>query len=337
MNDLKDKNSINSLIAKVLSANAKPEEIAALETWKKAAAGNMKLFENSKKIWDAKTKDFNAINLAKDRESVKQKIIQKLSLQEKSTLSILIKVAAALFIPLVLGSGYLLYDKFKVDVTPQIVSISSQHGSITECLLTDGTKVVLNKNTTLKYNTGFSVNNRSVYLEGEAYFDVEKNEKLPFIVNANKCNVTVLGTEFNVKAYANENVVETTLDEGAIQFTAKNKGKTNSLKLKPGEQVLYDIASNEIVVKEVDTFMYSAWRFGKYIFKDETLENIAAELEKLYKVNISFATTDIKQFRFRGMLEHDHNVFDALDKIEKTTDLTYEINGRSILLKKKIN
>lgn len=328
-------NIIDRLIAKVLSNNATPKEINALEVWKNTSEFNQNIFKKSERVWRAKQDVFNRIDLNADREQVHQKIISKLSVSNKNIWNWVYRIAAVLFIPLLLGAGYLFYDLKVQEPEYKIFTIVSKESSLTQCYLADGTKVWLNKNSKIAYNSGFGIDNRNIDLDGEGYFEVTKNKDLPFVIKANKSQVKVLGTSFNVKAYKKQSLVEATLDEGSIEFTVNNRGKCNQLRLKPGEQVQFDVVENKITVAEVDGYMSSAWRYGKYIFKDETLENIAHEIEKIYKVHITFSDSSLKKLKFRGMLEHNHTVFDALEKIEKTTDLTYEIKGRNILLRSK--
>lgn len=132
--------------------------------------------------------------------------------------------------------------------------------------LQDGTVVWLNSETKMRYPVQFSGQNREVWLEGEAYFKVAKNEKQPFVVKTENMDVRVLGTEFNLKAYADEKWVQATLVRGEVAvFTGMDKSVRNTLK--PEQQAEWDIEKGKLDVKTVELDLYIAWKNGQFVFR----------------------------------------------------------------------
>lgn len=106
--------------------------------------------------------------------------------------------------------------------------------------------------------------------------------------------------------------------------------KKETIQLKPGEHAVYYRQEKKMVINKMDTYLLTAWRDGKYIFKDADLETITIHLEKLYSVHIHLSNDSLKHLRFRGMFEYNKNIFDALETLERTTNLKYKMNGRDI-------
>ena len=147
--------------------------------------------------------------------------------------------------------------------------------------LSDGTIVYLNSESELRYPVNFVGRDRRVYLSGEAYFDVTQNKEHPFIVEMKNSVVRVLGTSFDVRAYADEDEVLTTLVQGVVRFSA---GK-ESVVLEPGKQAILD-KLGQIETREVDTYLYTAWKEGVFAFKKQRLEEIMKVVARWYDVNV---------------------------------------------------
>ena len=165
-------------------------------------------------------------------------------------------------------------------------------------------------------------------MKGEAYLEVAKNEKRPFIIEVEGTQIEVLGTSFNVKAYDN---IETTLVEGKVRI------RTDSLTeaiLNPGDQGVVTKESDEIMVKQVDTRLYTSWVKGLFIFRSMTLEEIMKTFGRWYNVTVTFENNELKQRRFTGNLQRNEEINPHLDVISLTTDVEFEISGDKILVKK---
>lgn len=195
--------------------------------------------------------------------------------------------------------------------------------------LPDGSKVWLNAASELKFPVRFAGKKREVYLKGEGYFEVSKDTARPFVVHLNQADVTVLGTAFNINAYEEENHIYTTLAEGAVAFYSHQQDKR--LVLQPGMQSDMNLQTGATTLEEVDPAMYTAWTEGRYIFQSITLETMMRQLQRWYDFEIFYRKQDLKNYNFRGMLDRDMGIQEVLNIIEETTDVEFQINGRTIV------
>ena len=325
-------NYIDLLIANYLSGEASQTEKDKLNLWIGESPANKRLFEENKRIWKNSRSYFPASVIISDREKIKDQIIQQLSKSAK-TVSLqtwIYRVAAVLALPVMLGIGWYL-GSTELSSETQKCEVTAPKGQISKCVLADGTEVWLNAGSTLKYDAAFKGNLREVNLDGEAYFKVSKNKHKPFVVTTEHARIKVLGTIFNLKAYSGENKVETTLEEGSVVFSL-NESATKPVELKPGEQVVYNISEKKVIVGKVETYLHTAWKDGKFVFKDADLQAIIQELEKLYDVRIHLENDSLLKLHFRGMFEYEQNIFSALETLERTTNIKYRMTGRDIWL-----
>ena len=232
----------------------------------------------------------------------------------------LLSAAAILIIGLVIGS-LLFIQTQKPAITTQ--SISTPYGGKTNFILPDGSSVWLNSGSTFRYPSRFD-GERFVELTGEAYFNVEK-QKEPFKVKTKYGEVEVFGTEFNVKAYENESFY-TTLESGSVVFTNTN-GK--QAKLETGMQVVFD--SKNFNLRQVNTKLYTSWKDGQLIFRDEPLQNIITQLERWYNVKITLKDESIKNLKFNGTIEME-SFSEVLELIKVTTPIKYSFDRKTRLL-----
>lgn len=200
-------------------------------------------------------------------------------------------------------------------------------------VLTDGTKVWVNADSRLKFPVRFREDHREVYLlSGEAYFEVERDESKPFLVHTSRGCVKVLGTEFNVRDYPEEHRVVTTLVNGSVQFTGKDKKK---VVLEPGFQVVADSLTGTWDVREVNLKEYVGWRNGLYVFSHLTLEELMRVIERNYDVTVFFANEECKRLVFSGDLQKYETVEHFLRFIETGGDVRFVVKERTITVYKK--
>jgi hypothetical protein len=203
-------------------------------------------------------------------------------------------------------------------------------GGMYQVVLSDGTKVWLNSETSLTYPERFDGEQRIVQLEGEAYFEVTKDVK-EFIVKTNVADVTVLGTQFNVSSYKDNAFFSSTLVEGKIKLaTSHDKNKDNSLILAPNQRGLINKNSSKIQFETVDTEVYTAWKEGKFYFEKERLESILKSLGRWYNIDIVFEDESLKKEMFTGVAYKDRQIDNLLDMISKTTRINYIITQNKI-------
>lgn len=195
-------------------------------------------------------------------------------------------------------------------------------------VLDDGTEIWLNSASELKYPAHFVGNERRVCLVGEAYFQVARNEAAPFIVETRDMDVKVLGTSFNVSAYEDEENSHATLVEGRVEVDDKVNGE--KVTLTPGEQAL--LQGKEMVVREVNTKLYSMWRLDRFTFASEDMEGVIRKLSRWYNVNFFFSNSSMKQKRFTGSLPKYSDISQVLKMIEMTTDIKFQVKGNTIII-----
>jgi len=200
--------------------------------------------------------------------------------------------------------------------------------------LSDGTTVFINSKTSLKFPIAFVGNKRVVYLEGEAYFKVAKNKKLPFIVKSKHMDVQVTGTEFNVKAYNDDKQVETTLIEGGVNILS-GVDKKEKVILKPSQQARYNSIGDRLVVEKVDVDFYTAWRKGQFVFKEDRLEDIMKVLGRWYDFNVFYQNKSTREIKFSGNIDRYESIYSIIDVIKCTQKLDVEIKGKTIVFIEK--
>ena len=194
--------------------------------------------------------------------------------------------------------------------------------------LEDGTKVWINSASRLRYPVVFSGNIREVYLEGEAYFEVQREGDRPFIVHSGEQKVTVLGTSFGISCYASEANDYTTLVSGKVKVDFE-RGK-QSFVLEPGMQVAYNKESGVAMERKVDVAEFVAWKDGKYIFKQKRLEDILSTLSRWYDFEVFYRNEDVKEVLFSGELRRFDDFSYLLRLIERTSDVKFVIDKKVV-------
>lgn len=194
--------------------------------------------------------------------------------------------------------------------------------------LSDGTVVWLNSDTRLRFPMYFGKGKRVVYLDGEACFDVAHDASSPFIVSMGGVDVRVLGTLFNVKAYASDPVIYTTLAQGAVK--AINRQKNQTMVLVPNQQCLFHKDNLSMEVKKVDASVYLGWTKGHFVFENETLEEIMKQLERWYDVSVFYRNPEVKQYRFTGDIDRFDNISTILEMIQVTYNVRFMIKNKTI-------
>jgi transmembrane sensor len=226
-----------------------------------------------------------------------------------------------------LVSGEIVYDASgNTNAVASMNTISIPRGGQYPLTLSDGTKVWLNSVSSLTYPTSFTGNERVVELKGEAYFEVAHNAKMPFKVKTNNVNVEVLGTHFNIKAYADEAAVKTTLLEGSVQLSNKNA----SVKLVPGEQGITNNNNADINVKNVKVAEVIAWKNGSFVFREANIQEIMKQISRWYDVDVEYRGNLSDQY-FGGTYSKYKDISELLKGLELTGLIHFKIEGRRII------
>lgn len=197
--------------------------------------------------------------------------------------------------------------------------------------LADGTEVWLNAMSELKYPVHFKDNERRVELKGEAYFKVKRDASRPFYVTVADYEIKVLGTSFNMKAYENDNCWQATLCTGKINFTDL-KNRQNVI-LSPGNQAVCDRNTGQMVVEKVDVDLFTAWTKGEFRFDNTPIEEIFTILQRWYKIDIFYASQQVRNEVFSGKLPRFDQLQVILDIMEKVSDVRFEMRGNTLIVK----
>lgn len=199
--------------------------------------------------------------------------------------------------------------------------------------LEDGTEVWLNAATTLKYPETFNGDTRMVELCGEGFFKVAKDESRPFIVKSAGQLIRVLGTEFNVNAYEDEDDICTTLVEGSISLYREDAPSAELL-LTPGHQAVFNKGNEATKVIEVNTDVVTSWRNEMFVFDDQTLDKIMRQLSRWYDFDYEFADASAASIVFKGRIPRYGKFGDALAILEKSGGLHFDVTGKAISIRK---
>lgn len=213
-------------------------------------------------------------------------------------------------------------------------TLSVPKGGEYQLVLSDGSKIWLNSDTKLRFPDRFNGNQRVVYLEGEAYFEVAPNAKMPFIVTVRNMKVEVLGTKFDVKAYREDRMIYTTLLSGCVETSNQQSGQ--SVILHPNEQCLFDATKQQMKKRSVDAATFIGWKDGRFIFENEPLEEIMKQLCRWYNVEVTYQSPELAKYCFTGNTGRFDQLSSLLYLIEKTYPISFSINGNSIEVRKRI-
>jgi len=255
------------------------------------------------------------------------KIEQTSSQSKKRYLYTFMKVAAALVVGLFTG---VYVSSVKPKQEPVYYAAHSPKGSVSEMILPDGSVIFLNADSRIRYSVDGQNGVREVFLNGEAWFDVEKNNKKPFVVHTPLYDVNVTGTQFNVKAYEAESEVTTTLEEGEVVIRSSGSIRlAGDIILKPGEQAILSAGSKELAIRKVNTNWYSSWKDNKLIFVNMNLKDLVVLLERKYGVDIEIKNKEILDLHFDGTIK-DESIIEILEIIKKTLPVSYKIVGQKI-------
>lgn len=230
--------------------------------------------------------------------------------------------AAVVMVGVVAGSWMLggVRTERRMVATAQPVSIVTPLGVKSEVVLPDGSYVQLNGGTRIVYPSLFG-NERRVTVDGEAYFDVRRDARRPFVVETGEIVSTVLGTTFNVHAYSEDDDCRITLATGSLKV--ESKSGLRSVKLTPGEQGFFYRKSGLLSVRCVDVAQELSWREDKLFFRAETLESIARTLERQFNVEIEIADEPLRKIRFSGEFVDGEDIHEIMRIISSDSRILY--------------
>ncbi len=362
--------SREDVLFRYFSGNASDSEIKELSEWLDENLSNRHYFASLKNIYIEIKAGLNPDY--SQHEKAFNKFMDRISMHEKSEKSdrksksirfrnnfqryaalvlLVVSVAAASF--------FLGYRNFS-QISNKMCEIAVPYGGKSAVILPDGSRVWLNAGSTFRYNRHFGIDSREVYLEGEAYFNVEKS-KNPFIVHTAFLDIRALGTAFNVKSYPDEDKIETTLVEGTINV--RQLASNKSIVLQPNEKLTFHkhIPKNEVdedvnpsirqkekitgrqeqnavmpvedmnIKENVNTVESTSWKDGDLIINKETLEELTRKLERKYDIIFEFENNELKKYTYSGTLK-DFPLEQVLKALQLTSPVICTINEKTVYL-----
>jgi len=241
-------------------------------------------------------------------------------------LNVYSRVAAILLLPILLYGVYSTFYRPAEIKNSSVVEIFSPHGARTRFQLPDGTQGWLNSGSSLKYTTNFQ-KDRHLDLIGEAWFEVVHNEGNPFIVTTASLDVKVLGTKFNVAAFADDKVTEVVLQEGKVFVTGNNK--TFSTEMAPNEKFTYNKELQTNTIQTVNADQFSAWKDGMLVFRNEPLSEVLKRIGRWYNVEFVLTDPELSKFRYRATFQEEQ-VEEVIRLISLTAPIEYTFDNREI-------
>ena len=329
---------IDELIANYLTEGLDKNALDELKTWIAASAENQQYFIRQREIWFSAVSREAASVYDKDKafENFRNRVESQKEIQSTSrrgfSLSALWRYAAV--VAIIIAVGCISYWQGEVNVKDTFadISVEAPLGSKTKLYLPDGTLVWLNAGSRMTYSQGFGVDNRKVELEGEGYFEVKRNEKIPFFVKTKDLQLQVLGTKFNFRDYPEDHEVVVSLLEGKVGLNNLLREEKEAV-LSPDERAVLNKANGLLTVESVTASNASQWTDGYLFFDEELLPDIAKELERSYNVKIHIANDSLKTFRFYGnFVRREQNIQEVLEALASTEKMQYKIEERSITI-----
>ena len=231
--------------------------------------------------------------------------------------------ASAVLAAAVILFMYMHWSRPSENAAPEIFEIVAERGQKSSVTLPDGSRVMINSASTISYTSDYNVKERNVFLSGEAYFDVASNADIPFVVHADKVSVTALGTEFNVKAYAEDPYVVTTLVEGGVRTEAGTQYEL----LTRAQEASYNKEADVLLAYDVkDISRAVPWIRNELLFENESLVDIAVTLERMYNVTIVFEDEAAKGYSYTGLIRNN-SLQNVLELISSTSPVGYKMNS----------
>ena len=344
-------------IVNYLSGELSNNETEILNHWLEKSEIHKLIFDQFSDIWKASSHNYLSKQIDADKAWKDLQI--QINIQDKNTSKIvwneIIRIAAVFVIALFMGGlGYYFIDQKKETIAdPLFVEYVSPLGSRSSVILADGSKVWLNAGSTLKYKNTYGINNRELQLTGEAFFEVEKNKELPFIVKTSDIDIIALGTKFNVKAYCEEKTIETTLIEGSVKLESTTVNLQKNILLKPNDKAVFTKSKQSIelasqqnqkinqesapakpkleIIESVEPEPIISWKDQRWIINNEKLGDLAVKLERRFDVSFVFDNDLIKDYSFRGTLE-DETLGQIMEAIKFSSPIKYLIDKKTVYI-----
>lgn len=321
---------IDDLIVRFFTEDLTADEQLELSRWKAASPDNRAYFARLEDIWLSVSVAEGNRKYHKD-EAYAGFLKRKAAAETRRPMSgrgrwSRLKYAAVGLLAVGLFS-YLSYNSGKQGVMSAFadITVEAPMGSTTKMSLPDGTRVWLNAGSVVSYSQGFGVDNRDVTLTGEGYFEVQKNEQLPFIVSSSTISVRVLGTKFNFRDYASDEQAVVDLAEGSVQLHVADESADRNYRLRPNQRGVFSKASKSMSIENCMAVNARQWTDGELMLNGKSMKEIAAELSRCYNVAVDIRNPKVEDLHFYGTFaRREQNLTDVLDALAATGNISYK-------------
>lgn len=325
----------NDWITGYLTNSLTPEETQSLQEWLNASEENRKYFSDMQEVWIAASDETDDSSFNKDKAYqlfLKQTgATPQQGINKRKAFQLRPWMYAAAMIIVVFICGTIAFQSGKSVIRNQLtqISIEAPYGSKTKLYLPDGTLVWLNAGSKMSYAQDFGINERTLNLTGEAYFEVIKNEEMPFKVHTEELDVKVLGTKFNFRNYKDDLEAKVCLLEGKVALNTREEETI----LHPDQQALLDKKTGKLSVSGTKAAYSAEWTNDRLYFDEVLLSDIIKELERSYDVKITVADDTLNTIRFYGNFrKREQSIQEIMDVLSSTDKMTYTMNGKNIVI-----
>lgn len=348
------------LLTKKLTDDLDPQEQEEFAYLLDESEFNKQQYQFFKAYWVQDEEEYSnshlMFNKIRNKITLPEAVISGKEEPKARNLHVYLKAMAAVLVIAIGISAMMYLPKKEQQLQAKLKTTETISREKCKVTLADGTTVMLNSKTSLKYPLEFNGKNREVYLNGEAFFDVKKDHQHPFIVHAGKMSIKVLGTAFNIRSYANDVSTETTLIRGAIEVTLTDR-PSDRIILKPNEKLVlrnvatesetkfkrraaitrhrlsssYALTSLTYLRPNDSTVVETSWVNNKLVFKDEEFKDIANKMERWYGIDIKFKSSNKKGYRFTGMFERE-TVSQALKALQMIEPFTFKVDDDTVYI-----
>lgn len=334
---------IDELITTYLTDGLDVESQKQLQDWLASSPENKKYFLRMQEVWFASIHHDTMKRFNKD-DAYQRFLIR--TAREKARSSIPARKRKVSLIPYLYGAAAVIllflvslvsYWKGESQLKNQFadITIEAPFGSKIKMYLPDSSLVWLNAGSRIIYSQGFGVNERNIQLTGEGYFEVTRNEKLPFEVNTQELQVKVLGTKFNFKNYPDDEEASVCLLEGKVLVNNATRAN-NKVNLLPNQKIFLSKKTGSMRIAKTNARYSAEWTKGFLFFDEELLLDIIKKLERSYDVKITLKDKSLETFRFYGnIIRKENTIEDVLEMLASTDKLNYKMQGKEIELSLK--
>lgn len=336
-------NTMNQLIAKYFAGEISEDEVSHLRGWLESSVENKMLFDDLKQEWGA----FDLHTTSKDKTRVLNKVKARIKADEpivKKEVKTLFmrswyKMAASVIVAISVGTlaWYQVNEPFSTLNTLGYEVSDCEAGMQKEILLSDGSYVFMNGDSRVKYKKELPGDERNIFLEGEAFFDVARNEDKPFVIGLDGAEVKVLGTSFNIKAYPEDKLMETSVLTGKVSFKHLHgiwKKDQENMFLVPGQKGVINYENESFDQLNVDNKHDVAWMKKKLIFNNTSLLEITKTLYRMYGVNFKLLDGSLEDLKITADFENEE-LEEIMKILEMTSEFSYKKENDLIFIGKK--